>query len=389
MAKQLEPILKKIHPHRESLHSVRELLLANAMMIGEIPAPTGDEADRINFLINRYTEDGLQNISLDEAGNGMAILPGKKRKKNILVCAHADTAFNHNVDHAMSVTSDAILGPGIGDNSLGLAALVTLPEVFKRLDINFDDNLILLGCTRSLGRGDLGGIRFFLENNQLPIRAGISVEGIQLGRLSYTGIGMLRGEISVNVPSAYDWAKFGASGSVAILTKVVQRIMEIPIPMQPPTQIIFGSINGGTSFGTRPTRATLRFEIRSEKAGMAAELKGKITDIIEEIEGTSNAEIEFSAVAERRTGGLDYGHPMVKTMRQVLETLEVKPRIEPSVGELSQLIEQGVPSVTLGLTRGKNKNELNESIDIPPIFGGIAQLIALLQSIDGGLCDAQ
>jgi di/tripeptidase len=78
---------------------------------------------------------------------------------------------------------------------------------------------------------------------------------------------------------------------------------------------------------------------------------------------------------------------MVKTMRQILKTLEVKPRIEPSVGELSQLIEHGIPSVTLGLTRGKNKNELNESIDIHPIIGGVAQLIALLQSVDGGLCD--
>jgi di/tripeptidase len=387
MATELDSILESIHPHRESLHSIRELLLANAMMIGEIPAPTGHEADRITFLTNRYTEDGLQNISIDEAGNGMAVMPGRKGDNNILICAHADTVFSHSVDHAMSVTADTILGPGIGDNSLGLATIVTLPEILRRLNISFDDNLILLGCTRSLGRGDLGGIRFFLENTKLPIRAGISVEGIQLGRLSYSAIGMLRGEISVHMPYGYDWAKFGATGSVAILTKVVQRIMEIPIPMQPPTQIIFGSINGGTSFGTRPTSANLRFEIRSEKAGMAAELKERIIDIIEETENTSNADIQFSSVAERQTGGLEYGHPMVKTMRKILETLEVKPRIEPSVGELSQLVDRGIPSVTLGLTRGENKNELNESIDIRPIFGGIAQLIALLQSIDGGLCD--
>lgn len=387
MATDIHSILGSIHPNRENLHSIREILLANAMMIGEIPAPTGFEADRITFLSNRYMEDGLQNISIDEAGNGMAMLLGKKGRNNILVCAHADTVFNQSVDHAMSVTADKIVGPGIGDNSLGLAAIVTLPEILKRLDISFDDNLILLGCSRSLGRGDLGGIRFFLENNKLPLHAGISVEGIQLGRLSYTGIGMLRGEIAVNMPSGYDWAKFGATGSVAILTKVVQRIMEIPIPMQPPTQIIFGSINGGTSFGTRPTNANLRFEIRSEKEGMITELKEKIIDIIEETENTSEAEITFSAVAERQTGGLEYGHPMVKTMRQILETLEVKPHIEPSVGELSQLIEHGIPSVTLGLTRGANKNEFDEAIDIRPIFGGIAQLIALLQAVDGGLCD--
>ncbi|MGB0409194.1 MAG: peptidase dimerization domain-containing protein [Opitutales bacterium] len=387
MAKDLTPILKRIHKHRESLHSVREILLANALMIGEIPSPSGGEEERITFLSNRYIEDGLQNISIDEAGNGMAILPGIKGKKNILVCAHADTVFNHKVDHAMSVTADNLMGPGIGDNSLGLAAIVTLPKILQRLDIRFDDNLILLGCIKSLGRGDLGGIRFFLENNKLPIRAGISVEGIQLGRLSYASVGMLRGEINVSVPSDYDWAKFGASGAVAILTKVVQRITEIPIPMQPPTQIIFGSINGGTSFSTRPTSAHLRFEIRSEQAGMVDKLKEKIVDIIEEIGNSSDTEIRFSAVAERQPGGLEFGHPLVKSMRQILDTLKVKPRVEPSVGELSQLIEKGIPSVTLGLTRGHNKNEFNESIDIQPIFGGLAQLIALLQSIDGGFCD--
>ncbi|MEO0511062.1 MAG: M20/M25/M40 family metallo-hydrolase [Verrucomicrobiota bacterium] len=387
MAKDLKSILESIHTHRESLHSVRELLLANALMIGEIPSPTGGEADRITFLSNRYTEDGLQNISIDQAGNGMAILPGKKGKKNILVCAHADTVFNKKVDHAMSVTADGIMGPGIGDNSLGLAAIVTLPEILRRLNINFDDNLILLGCTDSLGRGDLGGIRFFLKNNKLPIRAGISVEGIQLGRLSYAAVGMLRAEITVNVPSGYDWARFGASGAVAILTKVVQRITEIPIPMQPPTQMIFGSINGGTSFSTRPTSANLRFEIRSEKTGMVDELKEKIVDIVEEIGNSSETEITFSSVAERQPGGLEFGHPLVKSMRKILDTLDVKPRVEPSVGELSQLIETGIPSVTLGLTRGHNKNEFNESIDIRPIFGGLAQLIALLQSIDGGFCD--
>ncbi|HKK17912.1 MAG TPA: hypothetical protein VJ952_04450, partial [Opitutales bacterium] len=98
MSSKFNSILDTVHPHRERLHSVRELLLANAMMIGEIPAPTGHEADRITFLTNRYTEDGLQNISIDEAGNGMAVIPGKKGDNNILVCAHADTVFSPSVD---------------------------------------------------------------------------------------------------------------------------------------------------------------------------------------------------------------------------------------------------------------------------------------------------
>ena len=389
MPETFESILSDIHPNREALHPIRELLLANAVMIGEIPSPTDSEEERIRFLGDRFLEEGLQHISVDEAGNGMGVLPGKTGSNNILVCAHADTVFSRKVDHAMSVSSDRISGPGIGDNSLGLAAIMTLPEIFRRLDIRFNDNLILMGCTRSLGRGDLGGIRFFLENNQLPLRAGVSVEGIQLGRLSYASVGMLRGEITVNMPQNFDWAKFGATGSVAVLARAVQRITEIPMPMNPPSQIIFGSISGGTSFDTRPASASLRFEVRSEREGMVAEIREQIENIVEEISISSETEIIFSPVAQRHPGGLPYSHPMVRTMRKILDTLDVKPRVEPSVGELSQLIEHGVPSVTLGLTRGRHKNEFDESIDIQPIFGGVSQLIALLQSIDGGHCDAK
>ena len=389
MSCTLENILDSLPKHEANLQSIREILLANALMIGEIPSPTYGEEGRITFLSNRFTEDGLQNISIDEAGNGMAILPGKVGERNILVCAHADTVFNQKVDHAMSVGPDHIMGPGIGDNSLGLAAIVTLPEVLKRLNITFDDNLILMGCSRSLGRGDLGGIRFFLENNSLPIRAGVCVEGIQLGRLSYSALGMLRGEISVSVPTEYDWSSFGATSAVAILSKVIQNIMQIPIPMEPKTKILFGSIASGTSFGTEPTSATLRFEIRSEQHGMVAELRTRIEDIIGEIANGSGTKIELSVIAQRKPGGLPYAHPMVKSMRKILETLEVKPTVEPSVGELSELISQNIPAVTLGLTKGHNKNEFNESIEIKPTFSGLAQLVTLLQSIDGGLCDEQ
>ena len=380
-------ITQALPEHRKALQPVREILLANALMIGEIPSPTEAEQERITFLSNRFTEDGLQNISIDQAGNCTAILPGSVGKKNILVCAHADTVFNQSIDHAMSVGPNYIKGPGIGDNSLGLAAVATLPEITKRLNINLEDNLILMGCSRSLGRGNLAGMRFFLEHNQLPIRAGVCIEGIELGRLSYASIGMLRGEINLQVPTKYDWTKFGASGAVAILTKVVQRIMEIPIPMGPRTKILLGSINSGTSFGTQPTTAKLRFEIRSEQAGMVAELREQINDIIDEIAHGSDTQIELSVIAQRKIGGLPYKHPMVKSMRAILNALELNPRVEPSVGELSALNNNGIPSVTLGLTRGTHKNELHESIEIDPIFAGLAQLVALLQAIDGGFCD--
>lgn len=387
MSDTISKILEGIGPNRESLRSVREILLANAMMIGEIPSPTNDEAERITFLSNRFTEEGLQNISIDEAGNGMAVLPGTVGDRNILVCAHSDTVFDSGTDHAMRVTSDRIAGPGISDNSLGLAAVATLPEILRRLNLQFKDNLILLCATKSLGHGNLEGMRFFLNHFKQPIHAGICVEGVQLGRLSYSAIGMLRGVIKVSVPSEYDWTRFGASNAVAIMSSIVQQILRIPIPAEPKTKIIFGSMRAGTSFSTNPTSAILRFEIRSEEVGMVGKLRSQIEDITEETANATNTDIKLSVIAQRKTGGLPYGHPMIKAMRKILSELSIKPHVEPSVGELSEMIYKGIPSVTIGLTKGSHKNETNESIEIEPAFAGLSQLVALLSAIDGGFCD--
>ena len=70
---------------------LKELLLANLVMMGEIPAPTFREQKRIAFLMQRFSECGLQNVSSDEVGNGLGILPGSTGEKNIVIVAHVDT----------------------------------------------------------------------------------------------------------------------------------------------------------------------------------------------------------------------------------------------------------------------------------------------------------
>ena len=55
----------------------------------------------------------------------------------------------------MFVTENRIMGPGIADNSLGLAAMASLPPILDRLDLKFDDDLLLLGVSKSLGKETL------------------------------------------------------------------------------------------------------------------------------------------------------------------------------------------------------------------------------------------
>ncbi|MFP4562188.1 MAG: M20/M25/M40 family metallo-hydrolase [Spirochaetia bacterium] len=364
-----------------------ETIIANLVMISEIPAPTFHEQERMEFMVNRLTESGLQYCSTDEVGNALGILPGTSGEKNILIVAHLDTLFDDSVDHTITVQSDRVIGPGIGDDGVGLAVIASIPGILEKLAIQLKSNLILMGSARSLGKGDIGGLRFFLSHTNVPIDTGICVEGVELGRLSYSSIGMMRCEITCIIPEEYDWTRFGASGAVTTINKVINRILELPIPKQPQTGILLGSVEGGTSFNTIATQAVLKFEIRSESEDMVRQLAYIIESITEEISALTNAEVKFHVIATRKPGGIRFTHPLVERTREVLKVMGIKHRIQPSTSELAAFIAHNIPAVTLGITTGENMDKLNESIRIEPMYRGITQLLGVIHAIDRGYCD--
>jgi tripeptide aminopeptidase len=380
LTKELPALVKQ-------LKKFREVLLANLVMMGEIPGPTFNEGERIQFLINRFNEAGLTDSSTDDSGNGIGLLKGTESEKAILINAHADTVFSAKTDHTMQVLSDRISGPGVADNSLGLAVIATLPYILEELGIELKSDLILLGGTKSLGRGDLQGIRFFLNNNTFNIHRAICVEGVEIGRLSYSSIGMLRGEITCRVPESYDWSRFGDASAILTLNEVINKINDIRLPKRPRTSIVMGSIVGGTSFNTIAKDATLGFEVRSESQEVVESTGQTIEDIVMEVSSKTGDEVELDIFAKRSPGGIPYAHPLNKCARSVMKTLDIEPRLAPSTSELAALIDKNIPALTLGITKGDRIHKTDESVFIDPIFKGLAQLIGIIKSIDGGLCD--
>lgn len=385
----IERLLARLPVIRDAAAQIKEMLLANLVMIGEIPAPTFGEQARLRFLQDRFAECGLVNCSSDELNNALGIVDGAEAesKRNILIVAHGDTAFARTEDHTISVNEDRAVGPGVADNALGLAAVATLPTLLDRLGMQLRSNLVLMGSSRSLGRGDIEGLRFFMENTPLKIHYGVCVEGAQLGRLSYNAIGMLRGEIVVEVPEDYDITRFGASHVIRILNRIVSRIEQIPLPADPKTTILIGSINSGSTYNIIPSRAEMRFEVRSESADMVQRLHDTIQQIVDEMVVTTRANVEFHVVTQREPGGIAYTHPLVQVTRRIMDQLDIEPQVSPSLSELVAFIRQQIPAVTLGISTGRSLGKINETIQIEPMYTGLTQLLAVLIAIDEGLCD--
>ncbi|GAK52814.1 peptidase dimerization domain protein [Candidatus Moduliflexus flocculans] len=376
-------------PQLESpLHEMQDIILANLVAIGEIPAPTFEERKRVEFLQERFTDIEMLDCSTDEMENVYAILPGETGEKHLLVTAHLDTIFPDDDDHTITMSADEVTGTAVADNSLGIAVMASLPYLLRRLNLRLQSNVILMGAARTLGRGNLAGLRFFLENSRMPIQAGIAVEGIELGRLSYSSVGMLRGEITCLVPDDYDWTRFDTTGAITNLNEVINQILALPLPRQPRTSVVLGSIEGGEqAYGKIAKFAQLRFEIRSESADVVESIREEIQEIVMEQAAKTNKTITAEFFGKRTPGGLAISHPLCRQTRRIMEALSIEPHISPSLSGLSAFIDRKIPAITLGITKGQRTKDPEETILIAPIAKGVAQLIGVLLAIDGGFCD--
>lgn len=372
-----------IHDLPISLGEYREMLLANLIMIGEIPAPAFDEKARIAFVKQRFTECGLQKVSSGSAGNGLAVLPGRSEGRSILITAHTDTPFPDTVAHTLTVSSDRVTGPGVADNSLGLAALTTLPTIIEGLGLEFTHDLVFMADTRSLGKGNLEGLRSFLTRADIPILAGLSIEGVQLGRLDYISLATLGGEIEC---IAKTWNGIGGQDTIAALNEIITRLRNIPMPGEPLTRLILGSISGGTSYKTPANSATLRFQLRGESDAVVDGIAEEILTICEEMASNLDIDVDFDVIARTRAGGLSPGHPLVQNALSVQQSLGIGTIAPAHSSAASVFLEEGLPSLTVGVSLGENRGGVREYVEIEPTLKGLAQVIGILRAIDGGCC---
>ena len=113
-------------PLRAWLAAADDSLMRDQIAVAQIPAPSGDEADRAAWVRDRFAALGLADIRIDEAGNVIGRRPGRRADEPVVVCAHLDTVFSRDTPHAVTRDGRRFRGPSITDNSRGLAAMVAL-----------------------------------------------------------------------------------------------------------------------------------------------------------------------------------------------------------------------------------------------------------------------
>jgi len=101
-------------------------VIEEAIRICEIPAPTFEEAERAAYVQQRFVALGLRDVAIDAAGNVRGRRPGTGGGPGVAVGAHLDTVFPRETDVRVRREGGRLHAPGIGDNSVAVAALLAM-----------------------------------------------------------------------------------------------------------------------------------------------------------------------------------------------------------------------------------------------------------------------
>ena len=111
-----------------------------------------------------FVKENLKDVSIDSLGNVYARLPGKQKKaKPLIISAHLDTVFPASVNLQVKREAGKIVAPGIGDNSLGVAALFGILWSLRERKIELKHDVWFVANVGEEGLGDLRGMRGVVE----------------------------------------------------------------------------------------------------------------------------------------------------------------------------------------------------------------------------------
>lgn len=379
--------------YEKAIRTQQEIILTNIVMVGQTPCLPDKDYQRVNYqrvkvFMERICEAGVDECTQDSFGNPRALLRGRGNgHAPIVLVAHMDTSFDNDREYLYSLDDKYISGPGMMDNSLGVGVLVSIPAVLKALKLSFKTDIYLIGLVESLRESDLRSARQVVKAWKTPICSAICVEGGELGRLDYFSRGMVRAEVDCRIPKEIGWSSRQGANALIVLNDIINRILEIPLPLRPKSEIILGKMQSGFKHGQLPLNAHMGFEIHSDSDDMVEEVFDKINDICRTVSHQSGVTTNLRRISSVSSANLAYNHPLIRTTLQVMEFLNIDPKCGSSESELSVFLSHHVPAITLGITQGENYHQEDERALIEPIFKGISQVVGVLQAIDEGFCD--
>jgi tripeptide aminopeptidase len=354
-----------------------------AIHIQQIPAPTFSEGPRGEFVRGRFLEEGLKDVSMDSLGNVYARLPGNNKEARPLVAsAHLDTVFPNGTSLNVRKEAGKIYGAGIGDNSLGVAALFGIIWLLRERKVKLKNDLWLVANVGEEGLGDLRGMRGVVERFGADVSGYLVIEGLALGHIYHRAIGVRRYRIRVQTAGGHSWSDYGQPSAVHELAALITQLTALRLPREPRTTMNVGVVSGGTGVNVLASEAMCELDLRSEDTSALVKLTGQVEGLIRST-NQEGVKVTAEIIGQRPAGEIPAVHPFVRSGLDCLRAQGLNAILTAGSTDANIPLSRGFPAVVLGVTTGGGAHTAHEFIDIDPIEKGMESLVRFVKEVGG------
>ena len=350
---------KKVKKAFNYIIDIEEKTNKNLIELTEIEAPPFKEEKRAKEFAKRLQLAGLENVWIDSIGNVIGFLKGSIGNKNIAINAHIDTVFPEGTDVRVQERNDTLYAPGIGDDTRGLAMLLTIAETIKMNNIEPVNNIIFIGTVGEEGLGDLRGVRYLFENNNPKIDSWIAIDGGSIGRVNNQALGSYRYEVVFDGPGGHSWGAFGLVNPHHALGYGIKNFIEkadLYTSSGPKTSYNVGVISGGTSINSIPFESSMLIDIRSIEPNRLDDMEEILFNSMQKAlkeqnemkRSGSDLTLTINKIGNRPSGKVEESVPLIQRTIAATQYMGVEPRLTIGSTDSNIPISIGVPSVTIG-----------------------------------------
>lgn len=369
----------------ENLDSILDQIIA----IQQIPAPTFDEERRAIYIEKQFQACGLVDVGRDPLNNVYGRSAGHSpNRPPLVISAHLDTVFPIETDLSVRREGTLLYGPGIGDNSTGVAGLLRIAKALRQHDLAHAADIYFVANVGEEGLGDLRGMRAVVERFGSQATY-VIVEGGLFGKLIHQAVGVRRYHIVVTTPGGHSWGGFGVASAIHVLGRLIVDIDSLTVPAIPKTTYNVGIIQGGLSINSIANSADLWLDLRSEGSDSLEQLVKDVEGIVRTrnqqyaTEGKA-VEIAMEQVGNRPAGSISRQSPVVAFADAALRVMGCEDvHYLASSTDANIPLSRGYQAVCLGLTNSGNSHRPDEFMDKTNLPAGLGQLLLVALAVAG------
>lgn len=360
----------------------------------EIPAPPFGEAARSEWLLQRFTALGLENVQRDDLGNVLGFLHNMSTPL-IGISAHLDTVFPQGTALQTREEGNRLYGPGISDNAAGVTALLAVANALKKTQLKPATNILFIGNVGEEGEGNLRGMRHLFAASAWrdAIQSLLVIDGAGTDTYVNQALGSRRFEITFRGPGGHSWSDFGVPNPIVLLSRALARFSEVQAPESPRTTFNVGVVSGGTSVNSIPESATARVDLRSASMEELQKLEDRLRECVAEAwreaplshrSGELKVTLAIESIGDRPAAELPKDARILQLVRAVDKHLRIEsfPRLASTDANVP--LSLGIESTTIGAGGdGGGAHTLREWFDCTNRDLGLKRILLVLLALTG------